>query len=82
MFPPSAKPVPDNVLELISCNCQASKCAANACSCGKMQMACSEFCTCMEETCVSKWTRGEGNDDEESEDEIFHNFMIFVYVTF
>ena len=69
MFPPSTKPIPDNILRLIACNCKSSECSTGVCSCAKIQMSCSEFCTCQEEGCLSKWTQNANNDDEEDEDE-------------
>ena len=40
------KPVPDSILEFVSCCCEKSKCATNYCSCVAVNLPCTQLCHC------------------------------------
>ncbi|XP_066923101.1 uncharacterized protein [Clytia hemisphaerica] len=75
MLPTGTKYAPDAVLKSTRCNCKASQCKTNACSCAKAKMGCSEFCGCGDEgytnECNNKWNENqyESDDEDENEDE-------------
>ena len=63
-------PAPEAVLEIVSCNCNTSKCETQRCSCVKNNLPCSDVCGCVnclnaiEETSAGDYE----SDDEDDED--------------
>ena len=47
----------------------ASRCKTNACSCIKLQMACNEFCGCVERGCDNRYNKNVENDDNDEDDD-------------
>ena len=42
------KPVPEEIIELISCSCRKSKCDTNHCVCRSHSLKCTDLCSCNE----------------------------------
>ena len=40
------KPVPDELIELISCSCCTCKCLGNQCVCRSPELLCTDLCNC------------------------------------
>ena len=58
------QPAPDEILELVVCNCKRGKCNEE-CQCIQLQVACTDICKCKSE-CVNKTEiECEDSDDEE-----------------
>ena len=62
------KPAPDEILELVSCNCGKSKCSTRACICKSHGLNCTDQCSCGE--CENGCSVDlEMNDDSDDEDD-------------
>ena len=59
------KPVPDDLIELVSCNCRKSKCSNNQCVCKSHGLPCTDLCNC--DICENQ---SEDNNEDEYEDEL------------
>ena len=65
------KPVPDSILEFVSCSSKKSECATNHCSCAAVNLPCTNLCCCT--NCKSKDSQERVdvnpifNDDNEDE---------------
>ena len=59
-------PAPEAVVELVKCNCVASKCSGR-CSCKTHNMACTELCKCeaAEGTCTNLLAKEPQSDDDD-----------------
>ena len=64
-------PAPEEILELVTCNCKKSNCATNACPCFVVNLKCVDLCNC--KSCQNSEFDDEGesefDSDDESEDE-------------
>ena len=66
-------PVPDDVMQLISCHCNKSKCGSNVCMCVSHGLKCTELCQCANcENCdidSENVTYSSGDSDISDDDE-------------
>ena len=60
------------LLKIVSCGCKTG-CKTALCSCVKFNLACSEFCKCMQANCQNpmKAAASDGDDSDEEFDEEF-----------
>lgn len=68
------KPVPDIVLQSMSCSCKKSSCKTHVCYCTANSLRCTELCQCLncenrkeEEKVDSSESDDEADDDNESD---------------
>ena len=40
-------PAPKEVLQAVSCSCQATNCKTNKCSCQSFKLPCTDLCNCL-----------------------------------
>ena len=59
------KPAPDEILELINCNCRKSKCSTQACLCKTHGLKCTDLCGCG----ICENADNENDDCEQSDDD-------------
>ena len=64
----SSPPAPDAVIELVKCNCSASRCSTNRCTCRKANLNCTDLCGCSGESELCKNRLGDEPLDEYIED--------------
>ena len=64
----SLPPAPDAVLNMISCACAKSKCAAEGCSCLSVRLKCTDLCKY--KNCKNTPDETDDSDDNFDEDEI------------
>ena len=64
------KPVPDELIQLISCSCRKSKCLGNQCVCRSHELPCTELCNCDSCENQSEDTSDDVFDENENEVEI------------
>lgn len=56
---------PDDLLELVRCQCKASECRGRRCSCRSHDLPCTELCGCDEIGCSNRSSRVETDDEED-----------------
>ena len=75
--PPGQLAAPDEVLNIVSCGCKTG-CKTALCSCVKFNLACSEFCKCMQANCQNSMkvaaSDSDNSDDEEFDEECDEEF--------
>ena len=59
------KPAPDEILQLISCNCRTSKCKTQACVCKAHGLGCTDLCGCL--ACENESDDGSSSSESSSE---------------
>ena len=64
----SLPPAPDAVLNMISCACAKSKCAAGGCSCLSVHLKCTDLCKC--KNYENTLDESDNSDDNFDEDKI------------
>ena len=80
------KPVPDELIKLISCSCCRSKCLGNQCVCRSPKLLCTDLCNCgscenqSEDTCDDVFDENEDEveiteDGLEYESEYSYNYL-------
>ena len=62
------KPVPDELIQLISCSCRKSKCLGNQCVCRSHGLPCTELCN--RDSCESQSEDTSDDAFDENEDEV------------
>ena len=65
MLPAGTEVAPEQVLQMTRCKCASSQCRTNRCSCVRVGLNCTEFCSCQE--CANR--RDTQDSDDESEDD-------------
>ena len=63
-------PAPEYCIDMIHCNCKATKCATGHCSCKKNNLGCTDLCNCEEcENCEDLATDVQFDDEDDNEAE-------------
>ena len=61
-------PAPDDVLQLVSCNCKKSACKKGNCNCLSFKLQCTDLCGCGD-VCQNRENDQDDSDDDSDDDE-------------